>query len=123
MLAAYQNINIERYADWSAIITLWQDEAKTKPVTLNSFTVAMKIRKNASLDSTVLATPTAVVYDAAKGQIRVSLTAAQTAAIPTSGETCTTTDYYSYDITITNATGIVTRVFNGYAKVSPGVTY
>ena len=56
------------------------------------------------------------------GKLTVSLSASETAAIPT-GETITDAmSKYVYDIELVDGSGVVKRILDGYAYVSPEVT-
>ena len=64
------------------------------------------------------------IYDASTtGMLTVSLTAAQTSSIPAGEEITDTRSKYVYDIEIIKtSTGVVTRILDGIALVSPEVT-
>lgn len=124
MAAGVSTIYIEKYSRWSAIITLYQDIANTKPVVLTGtgLTPSMYIKASAN-DDTVVATPTTTIYDEANGQIKAVLTTAQTGAITTEGTTYNDVLYCVYDVILTDTSGESVRVLNGTAQISPGVTH
>ena len=80
---------------------------------LTGYTVASKMRQHYT--STTAHTITATITSpATAGKIDSSLTAAETTAIKAG--------YYVYDLEITSAGGVVTRVVEGKVHMKPGVT-
>lgn len=115
-------IYIEQNAKWSAIFKLYQDAANTVPVNLTGYSnPRMQIREEAN-SGTVIATPTISIIDIEKGWLKASLTATQTSAITTAGQTYQMLSNCVYDILIDDSSGEPIRLFNDFAKISPGVT-
>jgi hypothetical protein len=56
------------------------------------------------------------------GKLTVSLTAAQTASIPAGEDITDIRSKYVYDIEIIDGSGVVKRIIDGLAYVSPEVT-
>jgi hypothetical protein len=91
------------------------------PKDLTSVTFEAQIRKNAS-DVTALATFTCTVdADPTTGKVVLSLTDAETLAIPATGQNYGVPSVYTWDMLMIEGTA-VTRILNGTVNVSPGVT-
>lgn len=86
------------------------------PVNLTGYTAALQVRSLPDSPSAVLSltTGSGITLTALTGQIDVHATALQTAAIDEGT--------YYYDLELTSAGGIVTRVAQGQVVVSPEVT-
>jgi len=116
-MATSQNLTIDQGADWYVNFTYYTDTTQTTPVNLTGYTAALQLRSE-PYDTTAalsLSSPSSgIVITGATGFIAVHATAAQTAAIQSG--------YYYYDLEITSAGGIVTRLIQGQILVSPQVT-
>jgi D-Tyr-tRNAtyr deacylase len=109
-MAIIANLYIDQGTDFS--ITVDVTDSAGDILDLSNYTAAAQIRKTYS-SSTVSATFATSIAELA-GQVTISLTDTQTAALE-SGR-------YVYDLNITSSAGLVTRVIEGQAIVTPGVT-
>ena len=110
-MAAYSEITIEQGANLSSIITV--NDPQGDAVNLTTYSASSQIRKSyySSSANTLIAT----ITGNSNGQITLSMTAANTAAL--------TPGRYVFDLIITNSTdNSVTRVIEGTAIVLPSVT-
>ena len=109
------NIVIEQGATFNPVLT-YQDE-NASPIDLTGYTARMKI-KNARTDTSALEELTTenggITLGGAAGTIALLFTATATAAMTwTSGV---------YDLELVSSGGVVTRLLQGTATVSPEVT-
>ena len=112
MSAVYvSNLIINTGATFSQSFDLLNSES-SGPLDLNGFTVASQFRKHAG--SSTKTDFTTAITDAANGQISISLTSTQTAAISKPGR-------YVYDVVIDSGS-VKTRVIEGSVLVREGVT-
>ena len=111
MASAVSNLLIYQGSDFIIDFTIENDNGTV--FNLTGYTVACKIKKHytSSTSTTVTA---AVLSPATSGQIQLSLTNGQTAAMK-SGR-------YVYDVVITATSGIKYRVLEGSVSVLEGVT-
>lgn len=110
-MANISNLYIDQGSDYSTIITV--QSASGLPLNLTGYTVASQMRK--SFSSSTAYNFTSEVYDAAAGQIRISLTAAGTEAIAPGR--------WLYDVEITQtSTGKKKRVVEGLVTITPQIT-
>ena len=111
MASAVSNLLIYQGSDFIIDFTIENDNGTV--FNLTGYTVACKIKKHytSSTSTTVTA---AVLSPATSGQIQLSLTNGQTAAMK-SGR-------YVYDVVITATCGIKSRVVEGSVSVLEGVT-
>jgi hypothetical protein len=120
MIAATYDISLEQGTDWSITITL------TGLPSLSGYSAKSQIRTGAG--GTIVATPTVTISDPINNVIIMSLTSAQTSAIPiTKGNSAISLTYkdiakFTYDLVITSPENITTRILNGMVYVSPEVT-
>jgi len=112
-MAALTNLLIEQGATFSSTITLYN--ADDTIFDLTGYTAASQIRKSYS-SSSASATFSVTFSDSrADGNLTLSLTPTQTAALEEGR--------YVYDTEVTlTSTGAVTRVLQGVVTVSPNVT-
>ena len=111
-MAAYvSNIVIDVGANFDQSFNL--ETASNAPMNLSGFTGAAKLKKSAQ-SSTTAATFTVSFPDPVSGQLKISLTSTQTSALKPGR--------YSYDVLLTDASSIKTRVVEGSAIVTAGVT-
>lgn len=103
---------IAQGANWSATVTVYSGTSTGAKKNLTGYTVAMKLRDH--YDSTGYTAVTCTLTSATGGVIGVALTSTQTAAL--------TAKRYVYDLTIASSSGVVTRITQGAAYVSPKVT-
>jgi hypothetical protein len=110
-LAAYSEITIEQGANLTSTITV--NDTQGDAVNLTTYSASSQLRK--SYYSSSANTLTATITGNANGQITLSMTAANTAAL--------TPGRYVFDLVITNSVdNSVTRVIEGTAIVLPSVT-
>lgn len=109
-MAIIANLYIDQGTDFS--ITVDVTDSAGDILELSDYTAAAQMRKTYS-SSTVSATFATSIAPLA-GQVTISLTDTQTSAIEAGR--------YVYDLNITSAAGLTTRVVEGQAIVTPGVT-
>jgi hypothetical protein len=108
-MAIKANIVIDQGTDFTAVV----DVVDTTGVTydLEGYTVAAQMRKNYTSSA---ATTFVATHNGVGGAITLSLTNTVTAALEPGR--------YLYDVEITSEGGVVTRVVEGIATVTPGMT-
>lgn len=109
MTAATLNITIDRYSSFARSFQIKEDDV-VKDLTDHTF--AAQVRKHPT-DSEAT-TFTVTVQDAAQGTIRIALTDTQTASMSAG------TQYW--DIVMTDDAGLKSRLLQGKAFISDGVT-
>ena len=109
-MAQISNIYIDQGCDFS--ITIDVTDAAGNVLDMTDYTAEAQIRKTYSSSSVTATFSTAI--NESGGQVNVSLTSTQTSAIE-SGR-------YVYDVNITDASGSTSRVVEGQAIITPGVT-
>tara|TARA_B100001063_G_scaffold157580_1_gene146948 strand:- start:209 stop:547 length:339 start_codon:yes stop_codon:yes gene_type:complete len=111
-MAAYvSNIVIDIGANFDQSFNL--ENNANAPLNLTGFTGAAKMKKSAQ-SSTTAATFVVSFPDATAGQLKISLGSAITSGLKPGR--------YSYDVLLTDASSIKTRVVEGSAIVTAGVT-
>ena len=110
-MATISNIFIDQGADFSTTVNVTDSNAAA--LDLTGYTAAGMIRKN-HLSTSSTAFTVAFVDPRSSGQITISLTDTQTAALPEGR--------YVYDVLITASGGDKTRVVEGQVTVNPSVT-
>lgn len=109
-MAAFSEITIEQGATFSTKLNV--EDVYGSPVNLSGYSAASQMRK--TYQSTTAYTLTANVTGTSNGEITVSMTAANTAALPAGR--------MIYDLVIDDGAGVKTRVVEGIAVVLPSVT-
>ena len=109
-MATQANIFIDQGANYSNIVTVTGTSGTA--LDLTGYTVASQMRK--SYTSSTAYSLNAVIYNANAGQVRMTLTATQSEAIPPGR--------YLYDLEIASTSGVKTRVVEGIATVTPQIT-
>ena len=109
-MAALSNIYIDQGSDFTTVISL--TDANGDILNLTGYSVLSQIRKTHG-STTIAATFTTAIV-ANTGQLTLTLTDVVTAAM-TSGR-------YVYDVLLTDASGDKTRVLEGQAILTPGVS-
>ncbi len=109
LMAEAGTLEIKQGATFEAEVTYLQPDGT--PVNLTGWTARSQMRKHAGHPA-VLAEFTVTIVDAVAGKMRLSLTAAQTTNIWSSGV---------YDVELVNG-AVVDRLVGGAVTVSPGVT-
>ena len=110
------NLEIQQGATL-ALVATWKDSAGTA-VDLTGYTARMNVRETYASSTAILTLTTAnsgITLGGATGTITLAATAAATAALtaPFSGV---------YDLELVSSAGVVTRLLEGVATVSPEVT-
>ncbi len=109
-MASISNIFIDQGATFTTTVTV--TDANGDAVSLSGYSVAAQIRKT-FLSSSATAF-TASISNASSGEITISLTPTQTAALEAGR--------FVYDVLITASGGTKTRVVEGQVTVNPSVT-
>jgi hypothetical protein len=110
-MATISNLFINQDTDFSTTVTV--NDSSGSALNLTSYTALAMIRK--TYQSTTATTFTSTfAADRTTGQITISLTDAQTALLEDGR--------YVYDLVVTDNSGIKTRVVEGIATVTPGVS-
>ena len=109
-MATITNIYIDQGTSFSNTITV--NDAVGSPLNLSGYTAASQMRK--SYSSSVAYNLNAVIASEVNGQVRITLTPTQSAAIPAGR--------YLYDVEITSSGGAKTRVVEGIVVVTPEIT-
>jgi hypothetical protein len=110
-MATISNLFINQDTDFSTTVTV--NDSSGSALNLTSYTALAMIRK--TYQSTTATTFTSTfAADRTTGQITISLTDAQTALMEDGR--------YVYDLVVTDNSGIKTRVVEGIATVTPGVS-
>ena len=111
-MAALTNLLIEQGATFNSTISLFKSDDTVFDLT--GHTAAGQIRKSYSSSSASATFSISFSTDRTEGQITLSLTPTQTAALDEGR--------YVYDIETTASDSTVTRVLQGTVTVSPNVT-
>jgi hypothetical protein len=122
MAAGALDLTCEQGTTFKRTITLYQDTAKAVPVDLTGFTFRGQIRSSAKATGAPTAAFLCAITNATGGAFSISLTAEQTSAIPTIGESYSVMKAYVYDLEMVAGDGTVSRLLNGAFNVSPEVT-
>ena len=109
-MAIIANLYIDQGTDYT--ITVDVTDSAGDILDLTGYTATAQIRKTYT-SSSLSATFTTSITEAA-GQVTISLTDTQTSALEAGR--------YVYDLNIESAGGVKTRVIEGQAVVTPGVT-
>ena len=110
-MAAYvSNIVIDVGANFDQLFNL--ENNANAPLNLAGYSGAAKLKKSAQ-SSTTAATFTVSFPNPTQGQLKISLTASTTSALKPGR--------YAYDVLLTDASSIKTRVIEGILEVTPGV--
>jgi hypothetical protein len=113
-MATTFNTTIDQGADWYLTVT-WNDPSGN-PINLTGYSAALQIRTSPLAKTTVLSltSGSGITLGGTAGTIAIHATNAQTGSI--------TNGTYAYDLELTSAGGIVTRLINGTIQVTPQVT-
>ena len=110
-MATISNLFIDQDADFTTTVTV--NDSTGSALDLTNYTALAMIRKTYQ-SSTATTFTSAFVSPRTTGQITISLTDTQTAALEQGR--------YVYDLVITDASGSKTRVVEGIATVTPSVS-
>lgn len=105
------DLEINQKASFEVQFTIKQGASA---LNLSGYTTAAKLKSDFSAPDDQAISFTTAIANAAAGVVSMSLTPAQTANL--------SIQRYRYDFTITDASGFKTRVVEGSAKVSGGVS-
>lgn len=111
-MALIVDFYIDQGTDYENIITI--NDSGGQPRNLTGYTVASQIRKGHRSSTSYPFTAGLFGNDPATGRIILTLTAAQTSAIPAGR--------YVYDIEFTSPAGKKSRVIEGMVTINPEVT-
>lgn len=109
-MAIISNLTIDQGTTFTANIDCTSSD--NTALNLTAYTVSGQLRK--TYDSTTFTSFTAIVANALTGRLSISLTPVQTGAL--------SAGRYVYDVEITDAAGVITRVVEGQVEITPGVT-
>jgi hypothetical protein len=109
-LAAFSELTIEQGATFNTTVNVGDDGGNA--INLYAYTANSQMRK--SYYSSTAYTIDSAITGTANGEITLSITAANTANL--------SAGRYVYDLKITSANNIVSRVIEGIATVLPSVT-
>ena len=109
-MASISNIFIDQGTDFS--ITVDVTQADGAALNLTGYSAAAQIRTTYGSSNVSAVFTTSI--SAAAGQVTLSLTDTQTSGL--------TAGRYVYDLNITSGAGVTTRVVEGQAIITPGVT-
>lgn len=109
-MAIKSNIVIDQGSTFSVAIDLRNND-NSGPFDLTGYNIFAQMRKSYYSSQKVDFTCT---HNGSAGQIMVALTSTQTEAI--------TPGRYLYDVEIVSPTNVITRVVEGIATVTPGIT-
>lgn len=110
-MAAYTEIYLEQYADYSTKINLSDNQGGN--INLSNYTASSQMRK--SYYSSTAASFNVAISNASTGELTVSMSSAATGNL--------TPGRYVYDVVIKDSSNVATRVVEGIAVVLPGVTH
>ena len=110
-MATISNIFIDQDADFTTTVTI--NDSNNSALDLSGYSAVGMLRKSYS-SSTSTSFAVAFVDPRTSGQITLTLTDVQTAAL--------SAGRYVYDLVITDATGDKTRVVEGIATIKPSVS-
>jgi hypothetical protein len=108
---AYAELTLDQGTTFETSIDLTNDDGSAINVT--NFLFSSQIRKS-YYSTNVTANITTTIVDAPNGNVKLSVTAANTANIKAGR--------YLYDVKMTTASGVTTRVIEGIITVTPQVT-
>ena len=111
MAAGIYNLSIEQGSSWQLQMDV--DATKGSDLDITGYSFASKLAKSHYDDYPVSMTST--IVNTATGTFRLTLTPSQTALLDPSYE-------YIYDVEMTSPAGVVTRLIQGRATISAGVT-
>ena len=110
-VAAIANLTMDQGATFSTVITVYQDDSI---LDLAGYSAAAQMRKTYESTSTSGTFTTAISSPTTDGQVTLSMTDTVTTAL--------SPGRYVYDLVVTSGGGLKTRVVEGQAIVTPGVT-
>mgnify|MGYP001199339349 CR=1 FL=1 len=114
-MATISNLTIDANADYSSTVTISSiaTDGTETPFDLTGYTVTASIRKTFA-STTATAFGITVDPDPTTGKVTIGLTDVQTGTLDRGR--------YVWDMVVTSAGGLITRVVQGLATVNPSVT-
>lgn len=117
--ASVRDLNINQGATYTLDVLGVKTAAGTD-LNITGYAVRAQIRRRVT-DAAIVAAFTCTIVTPAIGAFRISLTAAETTALPSSGSKDEPLECV-YDVEIESPSGVVSRVLEGAAFISPEVT-
>lgn len=111
-MSAYVELYLDQGSDFNNIINL-TDDVTNAPINVAGYLIKSQIKRS-YYSANVTANITCTVTDASNGEIKLSMTAANTAKIKAGR--------YVFDVKTTDTLNIVSRVLEGIITVTPQVT-
>ena len=111
-MAAVANFNIDQGTTFSSTVTV--KDSTGNPLDLTGYTATANMALGYASTRTRTALTIAFASDRTTGDVTMSLTATQTAALEAPAR-------YVFDMDITDSSGVVTRVIEGLMTVRPNV--
>lgn len=108
---AYAELTVDQGTTFETSVDLTNDDGTY--INVANYTFSSQIRKS-YFSNTITANITTTIVDAANGNVKMSITSANTANIRAGR--------YLYDLKMTSPTGVTTRVIEGIITVTPQVT-
>ena len=108
---AYAELTIDQGTSFETSIDLTNDDGTA--INVANYTFQSQIRKS-YYSSNATANITITIVDAANGNVKLSITSANTANI--------TPGRYLYDVKMTSNTNVITRILEGIVTVTPQVS-
>lgn len=117
MDAGRMDLKCNQGADFEELLVLFTGDP-LEPWDLTGCTLRAQVRKYTGSPD-LIAEITCTITDAAAGEVMLSLTAAQTAAIDAPGNSWKDAKVYAWDLLLTTPSGKLIRLLNGSFAVSP----
>lgn len=108
---AYAELTLDQGTTFETSLDLTNDDGT--PINVASYVFVSQIRKS-YYSSNATANLTVTITDAANGNVKLSMTSANTANVKAGR--------YVYDVKMTSGSGVTTRVIEGIITVTPQVT-
>lgn len=108
-MAIKANLIIDQGSTYSTVIDITDDN--DAPIDLTGYTGSAQLRKHYSSSNS---TPFTVSISPSDGGVSLSLTSTQTSALRAGR--------YVYDVELTNASNVVSRIVEGIVTITPQVT-
>ena len=107
-------------SDWEVTVTISDiTNGVETPIDLTGYTGECNIRKTTLDTDPLISSPTVVITDAPNGELKLSLTAAETSLIPAKGASYSDVERYQYEVKLADSEGEKQRIMHGYIEVSP----
>lgn len=120
MAAIAQDIVIEQGATFQLRVIV--KDADGAVVDVTGWTGRGSLKLNAQATTSIADFVVDTTEDPPNGVVMVSMEATETDTIPTSGSKYTSYSKYQYDVELETPDGVVYRILNGIASVSPSIT-